>query len=59
MGGSESVIWIRGCVCVCVFVFRSFFLVLIFSGVKYLPEFLEQLILLMVWSIFTWNFLES
>jgi hypothetical protein len=37
-------------VCVCVCVFRSFFLVVICSGVKYLPEFLEQLILLMVWS---------
>jgi len=53
--GSESVIWIRGCVCVCV----CLSLFLICSGVKYLPEFLEQLILLMVWSIFTWNFLES
>jgi hypothetical protein len=30
------------CVCECVFVFRSFFLVVICPGDKYLPEFLEQ-----------------
>ena len=45
--------------CVCVFVFRSFFLVVICSGVKYLPEFLEAIIFVDGFGVFlpgfSWN----